>query len=284
MERRTIRVLLLALSIALLALAGCDLFKAHTLALSMICRGAIYGDTVIARPSLDEGGLLVKFVLIGDTGHGYKINYGDSSAIDESADGVFYHTYTVAGTYLVTGYTRENQASGTVTMENGSPTVYGAFHYNGNQFEWLEKTVFDLRYLHHGCDNATGAAEYVTGVLDPDRDHYLLRFNVVGPNASGVPASYSVFLRDGTNVTNQWFDAKQVVVFMGYTKDDPPIPPPLTQWSDTELSTLDCDPIDPNPGIVTGDPVALFLEAKDDWGGLGSRLWAGYVNTDGSCE
>jgi hypothetical protein len=237
-------------------------------------------DSIEIAPSAEEGGALISATLIGN-GRSYTLDWGDGSIPEENAEGRFSHLYTKMGSFTVTGRDDRGSVTGTVTIINTNPIVYPAFHINGNAFGWREKAMFDLRYLEHGCDN--GNPLNVTGVWDPDGDVIELRFTIAGPDANGNEVEYSVFLRDGTNVTGKWFakDENAVFVFIGETSNSPPIPPPLWPY---ELSSKAVCPVDPWPDPVHGvSPVAIRLEARDTWGGYGERLWGGSV-TIGNCN
>ncbi|MFA5054349.1 MAG: hypothetical protein WC565_09835 [Parcubacteria group bacterium] len=270
------RLALLFVLVAAVLLGGCNL-QPDPLVLTFIYGGGRYGDTISMRPSIEVGGLQLQARLIGGGGPGYSLDWGDGSPKEvANRDGIFHHLYTKAGTFHVVGSTEKDRVEGLVTVENSAPVVYGAFYFN-NYFSWREKTTFDLRYLQHGCDAGTGQPLSVTGVKDPDGDPYELLFEVVGDDGSGFQTSYSVFLANGDNVTGEWFMADAVYVFMGYTGATPIIPPPL--------GPMGCGPVDPDPGDVPeGYPVAIRLVARDYWGSVGQRLWAGVIAGGEGCE
>jgi hypothetical protein len=238
-------------------------------------------DSIEIAPSAEEGGALISATLIGN-GRSYTLDWGDGSLPEENTAGRFSHLYTKMGSFTVTGRDDRGSVTGTVTIINTNPIVYPAFHTNGYQFSWREKTEFVLLYRESGCNAATGNPEFVTGVWDPDGDVTELRFTIAGPDSNGKEIEYSVFLRDGTNVTGQWFAKSEdaVYVFIGENKEFPDVPPPLG----ANLSSKEVCPGDPWPDPVHGvSPVAIRLEARDTWGGYGERLWGGSV-TIGNCN
>jgi hypothetical protein len=243
----------------------------------MNARGLTYGTSLALKPTEEEGGVLVTFVVNAAT-QDCDINYGDGQT-GVLAGGHGSHLYTQGGVFDVRVTCQGQVRTATVTVLNSAPIAYPGVTSPGT-CGWMERQVVDLRLRYHGCKKSDGSPVSVSGADPVDGDELEYQLTVTGPDGHGNTIEYTVFNLDREKVNGEWTKGGMLVVFVGWDKPYPPYPFFVNPQYVEPKCVVTPTP-DPSPTQTLGT-VTFTYTVRDKWGETSQTSWTEEISSS-SC-